>query len=442
MMEGGLKTMAKRRGNNEGTVLLRKRCSSCKKVNTSSETKKLSKCRTCGEKLPDKGTWVAQVTFGVNPDTGKTQRPSFYGKTRKQAVEKMNAAINDFKNGTYIEKSSTYTFGDWLDKWLNDYKKATLKQHTYESYESLIRLHIKPCLGKSLITKMQTNQLQTFYNKKLKGDANKGIKSLSSRMVRYMHAVIRQALEQAVKEGKVNRNVADLTTPPVIKNKSIIPLTEEELLVFLRQAQSDRYFAAFLLAATTGLRRGELLGLTWDCVDLGKGIITVRRQLIPVKGGLKIEETTKSDSSKRRINLTDDAIRELKSHKKEQEEKIKMLPDDLYQDNNLVFALEDGRFIEPRAFTKRFQRIIKKAGLSKVRLHDLRHTHASLLLARGIHPKIVQERLGHSSISITLDLYSHLTDNLQKAAALSLNGLMTKSEKKSILSESDLKNRG
>ncbi len=436
MMEGGWKAMAKRRGNNEGTVLLRKKCSSCKKVNTSSETKKLSKCRTCGENLPDKGTWVAQVTLGVSPTTGRKQRPSFYGKTRKEAVDKMNAAISEFKNGVYIELSD-YSLGDWLYKWLNDYKKSTLKQHTYESYESLIRLHIKPSLGKLPISKIQANQIQTFYNQKLRGDEKKGIKSLSSRMVRYMHAVIRQALEQAVKEGQINRNVADSTSPPVIKSKSIKPLSEEDLITFLRQAQSDRYFAAFLLAATTGLRRGELLGLTWDCVDLEKGIITVRRQLIPVKGGLKIEETTKSDSSKRSINLTDDAIRELKSHKKEQEEAYKLLPDELYQDNNLVFALEDGRYIEPRAFTKRFQRIIKKAGLSKLRLHDLRHTHASLLLARGIHPKIVQERLGHSSITITLDLYSHLTDNLQESAALSLNGLMTKDENKSELSESD-----
>ncbi|NLO89992.1 MAG: site-specific integrase [Clostridia bacterium] len=144
-----------------------------------------------------------------------------------------------------------------------------------------------------------------------------------------------------------------------------------------------------------------------------------------LKEGLTLEEYTKSMNGRRSIVLTDDAIRELKSHKRRQAQE-KLLMGEAYQDNSLVFCKEDGSFLSPKVFTKRFQRLLERAGLPKVRLHDLRHTHASLLLARGVNPKIVQERLGHSSITITLDLYSHLTPGLQEAAAAALNGLLRK----------------
>jgi len=275
------------------------------------------------------------------------------------------------------------------------------------------------------MAKLQAHILQNFYNEKLAAGRADGKGGLSTRMVRYLHAIIRQALQQAVKEGLLARNVADATSPPTVKNKQMQPLTEEELLTFFETAREDRLFAAYVLAATTGLRRGELLGLCWDCVDLEHGIITVQRQLIPLKDGLSLEETTKSKSGRRSITLTDDAIRELKAYKKRQAQE-KLLLGEAYQDNGLVFCKEDGTPLDPREFTKRFQRHLEKAGLPKVRLHDLRHTHASLLLTRGVHPKVVQERLGHSSITMTLDLYSHLTPGLQEAAAATLNGLLNK----------------
>jgi integrase len=265
--------------------------------------------------------------------------------------------------------------------------------------------------------------LQTFYNEKLEKGRADGKGGLSTRMVRYLHAIIRQALQQAVKEGLLPRNVADATSPPTVKNKQMRPLTEDELLKFFETAKEDRLFPAYVLAATTGLRRGELLGLCWGSVDLENGVLTVQRQLLDLKDGLTLEETTKSKSGRRSIVLTDDAIRKLKAHRKRQLQE-RLLMGEAYQDKGLVFCREDGSFLRPDEFTKRFQRLLKKAGLPKVRLHDLRHTHASLLLARGVHPKVVQERLGHSSITMTLDLYSHLTPGLQEAAAATLNGLL------------------
>ncbi len=387
--------MAKRRGNGEGSIY----------------------------KRPD-GIRVGQVSVGYDPATGKLKRKSFYGKTRKEVADKMAQALQEVRNGTYIEPAQT-TFGEWLDKWLTGYKKGQLKPTTYQGYETLINVHIKPALGKIPMAKLQAHMIQSFYNEKLSAGRADGKGGLSTRMVRYLHAVIRQALQQAVKEGLLARNVADATSPPTVKNKQMRPLAENELLTFFETARKDRLFAAYVLAATTGLRRGELLGLCWDCVDLEHGVITVQRQLLPLKDGLSLEETTKSRSGRRSVTLTDDAIRELKAYRKRQAQE-KLLLGEAYQDNGLVFCKEDGSPIDPREFTKRFQRHLTKAGLPKVRLHDLRHTHASLLLARGVHPKVVQERLGHSSITMTLDLYSHLVPGLQEAAAATLNGLLSK----------------
>ncbi|MBS3948385.1 MAG: tyrosine-type recombinase/integrase [Dethiobacter sp.] len=387
--------MSKRRGNNEGSIY----------------------------KRPD-GLWVAVASVGFDPATGKPKRKSFYGKTRKEAADKMAQALQEVKNSGYVEPTRT-TFGEWLDKWLTGYKKGQLKAGTYESYETLVNVHIKPALGKIPMAKLQANALQAFYNEKLESGRHDGEGGLSTRTVRYLHAIIRQALQQAVKEGLLPRNVADATSPPTIKNKQMRPMAEAELVDFLEAIREDRLFAAYLLAATTGLRRGELLGLCWDCVNLESGALTVQRQLLALKDSISLEETTKSKSGRRSVTLTDDAIRELKSHRKRQAQE-KLLLGAAYQDSGLVFCREDGTALNPKDFTKHFQRRLVAAGLPKVRLHDLRHTHATLLLARGIPAKLVQERLGHASITMTLDLYSHVTPEMQKLAAESLNGLLAK----------------
>lgn len=369
-------------------------------------------------KRPD-GLWVAQVTVGYDPKTGKPKRKSFYGKTRKEVADKIAQALQEISQGGYIEPSKT-TLGEWLDKWLVEYKKGQIKPTTYESYEVIINTHIKPVLGNIPLAKLQPHMLQAFYNDKLES-------GLSTRRVHYCHTIIHQALKQAVKEGLLPRNPAEATSPPAIKNKQMRPLSEDELLKFLDVAKDDRLYAAYVVAATTGLRRGELLGLCWDCVDLEQGIIVVKRQLVPLKKkGLILEETTKTKSGKRTVVLPEDTIRELKVHRKRQVQE-KLLLGEAYQDHNLVFCTEKGTPLDPRNFTRHFKRLLKKAGLpTDIRLHDLRHTYATLLLKRGVPAKIVQELLGHSTITITLDLYSHVTLEMQKLAAESLNGLLGK----------------
>lgn len=364
--------------------------------------------------------WTAQVTL----PNGK--RKTLYGKTEKEVREKRDAILHEIRTGTYVEPSKV-TLGEWLTRWLDDYKRPEVKLTTYENYKINVDSHIIPSLGNTQLMKLQANTLQAFYNDKLASGRIDGKGGLSTRVVRYLHTIIRQALEQATKEGLIPRNVADLTNPPKIERKPVQPLTEEQTTKFLAYATNDRLFPLYLLAATTGMRRGELCGLCWDSVDLESepAKIIIQRQLLVRKGGLILEHGTKTKKGMRINTLTDDAKRELKAHKVRQA-KEKLAMGEAYQDNNLVFCKEDGTFLDPREVTKRFQKLLLAAGLPKVRLHDLRHTHASLLLARGIHAKVVQERLGHSSITMTLDLYSHITPGLEEAAAASLNGLMSK----------------
>lgn len=392
--------MGKRRGNGEGSVIKRK-----------------------------DGLWQASISLGYQ-DNGKPKRRTFYGKTRKEAVEKMEEAKQSLKQGTYVEPNKI-ALGDWIEKWLENYKKPNLKQSTYEGYHITAKTHIIPSLGKIPLSKLQANDLQKFYIDKLtKGRVSDG-SGLTTQYVRHMHIIIRGALQQAVKENLIPRNVADATEPPAVKHDKVTFLTEEQLQQFLSEVKNDRLSSAFILEIATGLRRGELLGLCWDSVDLEKGIITIRRQLLSLKDGLKLEDTTKTKSGKRSIPIPANVLKELKSHKVRQS-KEKLQAGELYQENGLVFCKEDGTPLEPRNFTKKFQRLLKQAGLAKVRLHDLRHSHASLLLKKGIHPKIVQERLGHSSITVTLDKYSHLVPGLQEKATGLINDLFDTKEKDSL----------
>jgi integrase len=377
------------------------------------------------------GYWTAIITIGYD-DNGKPKRKTFYGKTRKEVVAKMDEAKSQLMQGTFTE-ASKITLGEWMVKWLEEYKKPTIRQNTFESYYDVIKTHILPCgISRVKLQKIQACDLQSFYNDKLKNGRidNKG--GLSTRYVRYIHTLIREALEQALKENLVSRNMADATSPPTVKTKGMQILTKEQLQDFISVVREDRLATAFILDIGTGLRRGELLGLKWDCVDFKKSTIIIKRQLLSLKDGPVIEEDMKTKSSKRSIPLAENLIKELKAHKVRQA-KEKLQIGDMYNDQGLVFCQEDGSPIEPKSFTKRFQNLLKQAGLPKLRLHDLRHTHASLLLSENIHPKVVQERLGHSSISMTLDLYSHLSPGLQEAASQKIDNLFETEKEPSVV---------
>lgn len=388
--------MAKRRGNGEGCISRRK-----------------------------DGTWCAVITVG-RKENGKPKQRFFYGRTRQEVAEKLNKALADIQQGTYVEPSRL-TVGNWLDTWLNEYKKPEVRPTTWDSYEYTSRVHIKPAIGALKLKDLRPEQLQHLYNEKVKA-------GLSATTVRYIHAVMHQALEQAVKNGLLVRNVSEATTLPRQVKKEIHPLTLDQVRRLFQAMEEDRLFPAIYLELATGLRRGELLGLRWQDVDLKAGTLTVRQELVRIRnhdaqeGERKtrlIFQEPKTATSRRTIPIPEDALAELKRWKARQNEE-KLLLGPAYEDNGLVFCAEDGRPLDPRSFTKHFDRMLKRAGLPHIRFHDARHTFATLMLELGEHPKVVQQMLGHSRIAMTLDTYSHVSLDLERQAAARLNEVLKK----------------
>ncbi len=370
------------------------------------------------------GRWQALVTTGYDPKTGQQKRKAIYGKTRDEVQKKLNQLLYEMQTGTFVEPNRV-TLGEWLDKWLETYQKPKVALSTYAMQETLTRVHIKPVLGRTLLSKLKPIDIQNFYTQRLNSGAVNG-GGLSSQSVRHMHNILHAALKQATRENLVIRNVAGaVSAPRVIKLKEMEPLSREDVRRFLITARNDRLYAAFLLDLATGLRRGELLGLKWEDIDLNNSTIQVRRSLQRVRkdGVNRLEFTSlKTAKSKRFIPFPQEALKELKSHKTRQARE-KLLLGQSYQENSLVFATADGKPLDPNNFFRRWASLLKKAGLKHTRFHNVRHTFASMLLEAGEHPKVVQELLGHSKVSMTLDTYSHVIPGLKERAATRLNDM-------------------
>ncbi|HHW42537.1 MAG TPA: site-specific integrase [Desulfotomaculum sp.] len=368
------------------------------------------------------GRWEAKASIGFDPATGKPKRLTKYFKTRKEAQDWLAKVAHEKATGIFVEPHRV-TVGEWLDRWLEVYVRPSVRDTTYQNYETYIRVHIMPVLGDKPIQKLMPGDLQAFYNAKLEGGRADGKEGgLSTRAVRYLHFLLSAALKQAVKEGLVSRNVAEATTPPKQGKKEIQYLTTEEIKRFLQVARESRYYVAMLTELGTGLRRGELLGLKWEDVDLKRGVITVRRQLVRAKGGPVFHEP-KTDAGVRTVTLPAEVLRELKAHKARQNEE-KLLLGNAYEDSGLVFCQANGRRLEPRNFTRHFDNLLKKTGIRHVSFHSLRHTHATELLRLGVNLKTIQGRLGHSNFNVTANFYAHIADELQQEAAEKINGVL------------------
>ena len=351
------------------------------------------------------GLYMARYT--IQTPTG-SKRKTLYGKTRREVDEKLTKAKAD-RDGGLVFDADNLKLGEYLGRWLADSVRDTVRPTTFERYEQMVRLHIRPVLGKVKLKNLTSAHVRGLYREKL--DAG-----LSPRTVQYVHVTLHKALKQAIADGLIPRNATEAVKPPQVRREEMRPLTAEQVRILFDAAAGDRFEALYVLAVTTGLRQGELLGLKWDDVDLEEGTLRVRRTLTTAKGG-PVLAAPKTKGSRRTVRLSQTALQALKSHLNRQLGDIEEAGD-RWRENGLIFASETGEPLDRRLITThRFKPLLKRAELPEVRFHDLRHTCATLLLSKNVNPKVVSEMLGHASIAITLDTYSHVLPTMQESAA-------------------------
>jgi integrase len=348
---------------------------------------------------PD-GRWEARLRYD-----GK--RESIYGATQREVLEKAKARKDELAGGLPIVRDRQ-SLAAYLEDWL-DGKRSKLRPRTHVRYCQLLRVHVIPTLGKVALTKVTPQALERLYAARL--DAGS-----AARTVRHVHAVTHNALEQAAKWGLVARNVASLATPPAAEQHEMVTFDEKQLNHFLGAAMGERFEALFVIAVTTGMRQGELLALRWRDVDLDRATLSVRQSLQWTKQG-PLFTAPKTKKSRRQIELTRSGVATLRAHRKRMIEQ-RLAVGDAWEENDLVFPNEIGKPMDGSNLSERdLRRVLTRSGLPRIRFHDLRHTAATILLGRGVHPKLVSEMLGHADVRITLDLYSHVTPTMHREAA-------------------------
>jgi integrase len=322
-----------------------------------------------------------------------------------EAAEKLTKAMSD-RDGGLVFDVGNLKLGDYLDHWLPDIP-GTVRQGTWERYEQIVRVHLKPTVGRIKLKNLTPTHVHGVYREKLDSGS-------SPRTVQYIHTTLRKALQDAVSDELIPRNVADGIKAPRPKRKEINPLNPDQAKEFLQAVCGDRFEALYVLAVHCGLRQGELLGLNWADVDLKAGKLRVRRTLSLTRSGHVYEQP--KNWKGRSIELTQASSETLGVHMKRQLEKIEDLGDD-YQDRGLIFPGERGQPMRPWTLTRKFERILERAQLPRIRFHDLRHTCATVMLCEDVHIKIVQELLGHADVTITLNTYSHVLSGMGGEAA-------------------------
>lgn len=358
------------------------------------------------------GRWEGRYVVGYD-DKGYPKTKNVLAKTKRECAEKLQKLKEELGGIKSDKVKPDMRFGDWLEYWYETHSKPKIRATTQLGYESRIRLHIAPEIGNTPLNKLTQNDLQQFYAR-LKKDGRKTLterfgEGLSDRMVRMCHATCRTALEKAVQEGLIRTNPAIGCKLPPKKAREMQVLDRDELQRFLIQAKAEGYYELFLLDLSTGLRRGELMALQWDDLDFETGVLNVNKQVYQVNGELQFSEP-KTKNSIRKIVLPPSVVEVLREYKKTVNSRW-MFPSPVKEDCPLT----------PGVVRQRLQLILEHAGCKHVRFHDLRHTFATLALQNGMDVKTLSAMLGHVSAATTLDIYTHITDDMQRTAAANID---------------------
>ena len=361
------------------------------------------------------GRWEGRYVVGHDPVTGKMISRNVLGKTQAQVKEKLRTAIENSKRLDYTQ-TGKYTVGQWMDEWFEAYAKVKVRPSSHQTYKGYIENHIKPNIGDIPIEKLTSLQLQKFYRLLLtegrvpRIESEKQPRGLSAKTVRNINQVISSAMDMAVRHKLILSNPTEGCELPKVEHREMKTLPAEQLGAFLREAKESGVYELYYLDLATGLRRGELLGLKWEDIDLQNGIIHVRRQVARVDGEVK-ELPLKTKNSYRNISISQDAVAMLTEM-------------EAHRSSDYVFPSSTGGPTSPDSVNNMLHRVLKRAGLPSIRFHDLRHTFATLALQNGVDIKTVSGMLGHFSAGFTLDTYAHVTTSAQKEAARTMGNVL------------------
>lgn len=354
--------------------------------------------------------WEARFTTGFDPSTGKQKQRSITGKTQKEVAQKLRELTAEIDRGIYHEPNKL-TLSQWLDIWLRDYLNG-VKPRTAESYRCQIENHIRPNLGKIKLEALSTPDIQRFYNSMTEN-------GLAAKTVIITHGVLHKALQQAVAIGYLRFNPSDACTLPRSERKELKPLDDDAINAFLTAVKGHPHETVFLVTLFTGMRQGEVLGLTWECVDLDNSSLLINKQLQKAMNaeGKRVYSIISTKNSKgRKITLAPTVV-ELLRRQKATQEAWKQAAGSAWQESGFVFPNELGEHLMPHTVYHNYKRIVTAIGRPDARFHDLRHSYAVAAIKSGDDIKTVQGNLGHATASSTLDVYGHVTDQMKRDSA-------------------------
>lgn len=372
--------------------------------------------------------WCFVVELPRDEVTGKRRQKWFSGfNTKKEAQQAMIEKLREIQTGLLVD-TTEMTITEYMSYWLENYAKTSTRHTTYAVYLQRTNLYVIPSIGRLKLKDLKAMHLQKMYADLLKNGATYRTGGISPITVRHIHGMMHRALQNAVRWQIVPRNVAQMVELPRVDKKETTVLTREQVQQLVEAASGHELYIPILLAVTTGMRYAEIFGLAWKDVDLEKRTIYIRQQLVRTKGEYRLTEP-KSKSSERIISLSESLVVPLRRHKAEQSQQQKWLFGPEYNKDELVCCRpEDGQPYSATPVRRKFRSLLEKADLPDIRIHDLRHTVATLLLEQGVHPKVVSELLGHANIGITLDRYSHVSMTMQKEAVDSLESAIFSSK--------------